>query len=159
LVGGYWSRFTSFFPTPSRLIAHFRGERRPGHNPLGALSILAVFFLLGLQLATGMMATDDIAFNGPLNALVSLESAEKATQWHKSLGKLLLMVWVVLHLLAIVWHKRKGHRLLPAMWHGNAELPSDFPESRDSLGRRFFALVLWAACVGLTFAILLPLSQ
>lgn len=159
LVGGYWSRFTSFFPTPSRLIAYFRGEQRPGHNPLGALSILAVFFLLGLQLATGMMATDDIAFNGPLNALVSLEASENATHWHKSLGKLLLIVWVLLHLLAIIWHKRKGHRLMPAMWHGDAEFSNEFPESRDTLGRRFFALVLWAACVGLSFAILLPLSQ
>lgn len=158
-VGGHWSRFASFFPTPARLLAHFRGEQRPGHNPLGALSILAVFFLLALQLTTGMMASDDISFNGPLNALVSAEAGEKATQWHKSLGKLLLIVWVVLHLLAILWHKRQGHRLLPAMLHGDATISSEFPESRDTMGRRLLGLGLWAGCVGLSFAILMPLSQ
>ena len=159
LVGGYWSRFASFFPTPARLKAHFRGDTRPGHNPLGALSIFAVIALLALQLTTGLMATDDILFFGPLNSMVSAEVADAATRWHKHLGKLLLLVWVVLHLLAIVWHKRKGHRLLPPMLHGDAELPEAYPESRDSFLQRLFGIALWAACLAASFAVLLPLTQ
>ena len=85
LVGGYWSRFASFFPTPARLKAHFRGDIRPGHNPLGALSIFAVIALLALQLTTGLMATDDILFFGPLNSMVSAEVADAATRWAHAL--------------------------------------------------------------------------
>ncbi len=157
-VGGHWSRFVHFFPTPARVAAYVQGRHRPGHNPLGALSIFAVLVLLGMQLASGMMATDDISFNGPLNAMVSEDLADAATDWHKHLGKLLLLGWVVLHVLAIVWHKRKGHRLLPAMLHGDAQIANIYPESKDNWGRRLFALVLWLACMGLAFAYLLPLT-
>lgn len=157
-VGGHWSRFVHFFPTPGRFAAYFQGRHRPGHNPLGALSIFAVFALLLVQLGSGLMASDDISFNGPLNALVSEAWAEVATRWHKHLGKLLLIVWVVLHLLAILWHKRKGHRLVPAMLHGDAEIDPVYPASQDGWLRRLFALVLWLACMGVAFAYLLPLT-
>ena len=43
LVGGHWSRFASFFPTPGRLARYLGGRATAhdtaGHNPLGALSV------------------------------------------------------------------------------------------------------------------------
>ena len=46
LVGGRWSRFASFLPTPARLRSHFAHQEgkvtSPGHSPLGALSVFAL---------------------------------------------------------------------------------------------------------------------
>ncbi len=159
-VGGWWSRFAQFFPTPSRIRAYWSGAERPGHNPLGALSIFAVFFLLSLQLGTGLMATDDISFYGPLNASVSEDLASAVTQWHKSLGKLLLILWVVLHVAAILWHRwRRHHDLITPMITGDAPVSQAHPPSADHWRNRLAALVLWLLCVGVSCAIWVPLTS
>ncbi|MBS0543549.1 MAG: cytochrome b/b6 domain-containing protein [Proteobacteria bacterium] len=68
-VGTRHARFAGFFPTPARLRAHLAGlvsgrrEVPEGHNPLGALMMLALMALvLGLG-ASGWMLTLD-AFLG-----------------------------------------------------------------------------------------------
>jgi cytochrome b len=51
-VGGYWSRFAAFVAGPARIIAYLRGADCPdrlGHNPLGAVSVLAMIALLLVQ--------------------------------------------------------------------------------------------------------------
>lgn len=64
-VGSRHARFTSFFPTPSRLAAHLRALRRgdlpwhEGHNPLGALMMLALMCLTLALGLTGWMQTTD----------------------------------------------------------------------------------------------------
>ena len=64
-IGTRHARFADFFPTPSRLRAHFaalregRREHYVGHNPLGALMMLALMaVVLGLGL-TGFLQTTD----------------------------------------------------------------------------------------------------
>lgn len=64
-VGTRHARFADFFPTPARLRAHLAGlvsgrrEVHDGHNPLGALMMLALMALvLGLG-ASGWMLTLD----------------------------------------------------------------------------------------------------
>ena len=51
LVGGRWSRFASFLPTPARLRSHFAHQEgkvtSPGHSPLGALSVFALLAVHG----------------------------------------------------------------------------------------------------------------
>jgi hypothetical protein len=42
-----------------------------GHNPLGSLSVFALLGIAGLQVATGLVADDEIANVGPLNRFVS----------------------------------------------------------------------------------------
>ena len=65
IVGTRHARFSDFFPTPRRVIAHLsalvRGEdpRRLGHSPLGALMMLALMAILaGLGLTGWMMGLD-----------------------------------------------------------------------------------------------------
>ncbi|MGL5632902.1 MAG: cytochrome b/b6 domain-containing protein, partial [Azovibrio sp.] len=66
-VGSTYARFTSFFPTPARILAYLRGEWSGlGHNPLGSLSVFALLGLVGLQAVLGLFSNDDIAFRGPL---------------------------------------------------------------------------------------------
>ena len=64
-VGSRHARFSDFFPTPGRVIAHLRALARKevphhtGHNPLGALMMLALMALvLGLGLTGWMQDTD-----------------------------------------------------------------------------------------------------
>src|SRR5664279_4779710 len=73
-IGSHHSRFSSFFPTPATVRAYLRGQWHGiGHNPLGAFSVLALLSLISLQVATGLLGNDDIAFSGPLSSLLSKE--------------------------------------------------------------------------------------
>lgn len=157
LVGGRWSRFSRFVPSPARLLAYVRGRYASpaGHNPLGALSVLAMLAVLTLQVATGLIIDDEIAFTGPLYALAPAAWVSAASHYHKSLGQALVLALVALHLLAIAWHVRRHRsRLIHAMLSGDQTVSSSVPPSRDGLWARLLALVLFAACVVGTLALL-----
>lgn len=67
-VGSRHARFSSFFPTPSRLRRHVAGllsgqhEFHAGHNPLGALMMLALMATVLTLGLTGWMQTLDAFF-------------------------------------------------------------------------------------------------
>src|SRR4051812_12635798 len=46
-MGGHWSRFRAFPPSPTAALRYLREKAaplRPGHSPLGALSVYALLF-------------------------------------------------------------------------------------------------------------------
>jgi cytochrome b len=139
LVGGRWSRFAAFLPTPLRVARALRGHAGArdhiGHNPLGALSVWALLLLLSLQVATGLVADDDVATTGPLNAHVNGHLARRASGWHAGWGAGLIMALIALialHVLAIAWYtQRRREPLLRAMWTGDKPLPPATPASAD----------------------------
>jgi cytochrome b len=152
LVGGRWSRFASFLYSPGTVLRYLRGEVRAGehldvgHNPLGAGSVFALLTLLAVQVATGLVADDEIATRGPLNALVSEDTAKRASGWHADIGQWILIALIVLHVAAIVFYKvRKGKNLVAPMLVGDKDLPADTPASADGWRQRLFALVLLVA--------------
>lgn len=148
-VGGHWSRWTQLPLSPARVWAYLRGQGHEGagHNPLGSWSVLLMLAWLLLQVGTGLVSDDEIANAGPLSALVSGSTVSLATAWHKGPGKLVLLVLVLVHVVAIVWYRvRRQHALLPAMLHGDKVLPETTPASRDSLGTRLLALALLLGC-------------
>ncbi len=151
LVGGHWSRFANFLPSPHTLIAYLRGQAgpadRPGHNPLGALAVLAMLAALLAQVATGLVSDDEIAFVGPLNRFVSTAQGLAATAWHKGWGQWLIVALVALHLSAIVFYRVvRRDKLVGPMLHGDKPLPAGTTPSRDDARARLLALVLFAAC-------------
>lgn len=154
LVGGRWSRFASFIYAPGTVLRYLRGQPTPGvhtevgHNPLGAGSVFALLALLIVQVATGLVADDEIATTGPLNKFVATATGLAATSWHKGTGKTILIVLVVLHIAAIVFYRvKKNKNLVTPMITGDKALPADVPPSRDSAATRVLAAVLLAACV------------
>jgi len=154
--GGRWSRFVHFVPTPSRLWAYVRGQQitQPvGHNPMGALSVLALLAVLLLQVGTGLVSDDEIAFTGPLTPLVSAETISWATGYHDDVGKLVLLGLVALHVLAIAYHRViKKHGLVKAMLTGDQEaLSPATPESLDNLATRLLALVVLCICSAVVY--------
>jgi len=152
--GGRWSRFASFIYAPRTVLRYLRGAVRPGewldvgHNPLGSLSVFALLGFLSLQVATGLVADDEIANAGPLNSLVSGAVASRATHWHKDFGQWILIALVLLHVVAILMYLwRKQRNLVRPMITGDKRLPAGTPAAADTAASRLFAFVLWLMCV------------
>lgn len=162
LVGGRWSRFSSFLYPPSTLLRYLRGQGGPelsiGHNPLGAGSVFALLFFLLAQVATGLISDDEIAASGPLSNRVPGTWVSQATWYHSSIGKWVLIGLVTLHLTAIVFYLwRKRENLVRPMLLGDKEVDRPVPASRDDARTRLLAVVLLALCAGLV-ALLLKLA-
>lgn len=157
-VGGHWSRFSTFVRGPGEVLAYLRGKSRSehhiGHNPLGALSVLALLTMLAVQVGTGLFADDEIALAGPLATLVSSDMAGSITRYHKGLGKLFVILLVVLHLAAIVFYRLfRQKRLVRAMISGDQEVSANAKPSRDSAGTRWLALALFALAAVAVYAL------
>lgn len=158
-VGGRWSRFASFFYGPGSVVAYLHGRAHPdhliGHTPLGALSVFAVLAILALQVATGLMADDEISASGPLTRFVSGEVVSLATGWHKAQGKWIVIALASLHVLAVLFYVLvKRHRLVRPMVTGDKQVSSangNVAASRDDAASRWLALVLFALCAGVAY--------
>ena len=155
LIGGRWSRFASFIYAPSTLLGYLRGRSMPdrhldvGHSPLGALSVFGFLGVLIAQVATGLVADDEIATVGPLNVLVSNATGLQASGWHTGWGLWLLLALVALHLVSIAVYRWRGRDLVTPMLSGDKLLPSDVPAAADSAARRLLALLVLLAFASL----------
>ncbi|MEW6695657.1 MAG: cytochrome b/b6 domain-containing protein [Pseudomonadota bacterium] len=157
VVGGRWSRFAAFVRGPRAVWRYLRGQGTPadevGHTPLGALSVLAMLVMLAVQVGTGLISDDEIAFVGPLAHLVASETAYAATAYHKGWGKALVLTLIGLHIAAIALYRWRGKALVPAMVHGDKLLPPGTPASADGWPQRLLALGVAALSAAATVAI------
>lgn len=151
VVGSTHARFASFFPTPAAIARYWRGQwRGVGHNPLGALSVYALLGLFAFQAFSGLFASDEIAFSGPLSAALSYRMVNTLSSWHRQ-TELWLYLLVGLHLLAIIAYRLRGRHLLGPMIHGQAEVTEPTPQPRGGgpaalIGALLVtAVVVWAA--------------
>jgi cytochrome b len=128
-VGNHYARFSSFVPSPQRLLAYLRGSWQGlGHNPLGALSVLSLLGLLSLQVGTGLLSNDEIAFTGPLAGLVNESLSLRLTGLHHLLANM-LFVLLGLHVLAVLFYTLiKKDNLIKPMLSGRKQVDSDHPE-------------------------------
>ncbi len=141
-VGSTYARFASFFPTPARVFAYLRGQwHAPGHNPLGACSVLALLGLILFQIATGLTGNDDIAFRGPLFELVGKELSDRLNGLHKASTNVLFAL-IALHLGAILFHVRvRKDKLVKPMLTGWKAHPGR-PASGGGTGALIGALLV-----------------
>ncbi|MBK1701607.1 cytochrome b/b6 domain-containing protein [Thiococcus pfennigii] len=160
LFGPTYARFHNFVRGPSAVLAYLRGAwQGVGHNPLGALSVLALMAVLFVQVLLGLFANDDIAFRGPFNPLVSGETSDLITGLHRANGWLIVAL-VSLHVLAILYYTlvRKDNLVRP-MITGRKSVAD--PNARDTESLRgvrlsiafviavsFAAVVVWMASGG-----------
>jgi cytochrome b len=153
VFGGYWSRFATFFPSPSSLLFYLRNlnnsNAKPsvGHNPLGAISVFVFLLVLLLQALSGLMSDDTISISGPWSLLVPNAWVEFATRYHTDIGFPLILVLVGVHIAAVLYylHAKKQNLILP-MIHGDKLVSPATPASRDSLQTRLIALVVVITC-------------
>jgi cytochrome b len=156
-VGSTYARFIQFVRGPSAIRAYLRGEwQELGHNPLGALSVLALLSVMGLQAATGLFSNDDIAFEGYLASLISSGLSSKITGIHELLEKVLLLL-VAAHVGAIVFYVRvKKHNLVQPMLTGWAAGKPDQSATGGGALAFVIAVLIAASTVWAASGALLP---
>jgi cytochrome b len=148
-AGGRYARFSAFVRGPATITAYLTGRWQGlGHNPLSALSVLAMLAALGFQAVSGLFTNDDIAFEGPLASRVSGKMSALLTTLHRG-NETVILALIALHIAAILFYRiAKRRDLVGPMLHGDAPgLPGEMP-SRDDLSLRLRALVLAALCAG-----------
>ena len=147
VMGSTYARFAGFFPTPAKVAAYLRGQwHAPGHNPLGACSVLALLAVPLFQALTGLVANDDIAFVGPLYDLVGRDLSNLATRWHL-LAVNVLLALVALHVAAILFYAHiKKDNLVKPMVTGYKDLaPGETGVSATGGGIAAFIVALIVA--------------
>jgi cytochrome b len=157
-LGTRTARFASFVKGPQAVIAYLRGNAgaaaaKVGHNPLGALSVLALLGVMLVQVSTGLFAGDPYdGATGPLNPLVGVMTADAITEWHE------WFYWVVigmvaLHLAAIAFYAGvRQNDLVGPMISGSKLIREDVEPNGPTPWLRFAiaaggaaALAIWVA--------------
>lgn len=159
-VGNHHARFSSFVPSRPQLLSYLRGRWQGlGHNPLGAMSVLALLGLLSLQVGTGLFSNDEIAFTGPLASLVSEALSLRLTGLHHQLSTA-LFVLLGLHVVAILSHTWiKKDNLIKPMVTGFKEVKtsqSDAASEPAGWTALICALVVATSAVYVASGALLP---
>lgn len=149
-VGSTYARWSRIITATFGVKAYLQGNwREAGHNPLGAFSVLAMLLLVSFQVGSGLMATDDIAFQGPLHAAVGSDTSSTLSGLHRQ-AKWLLLGLIGLHLAAIGYYTLVMRRsLLRAIITGRAqrEHPAQQDARGGSLPAAVLAIALGAGCV------------
>lgn len=103
--GSSTARFSNFVKGPRAIAAYLRGtEASVGHNPMGALSVLALLGIMLAEVGLGLFSQDvDGQYDGPLAQYVSYEAADWVGRWHWLLFNAIIAL-VALHVLAILFY-------------------------------------------------------
>jgi cytochrome b len=103
-----------------------------------------------LQVTSGLLSDDEIAWSGPLSKFVSSVLVGNATFYHKNVGKLLLIALVLMHIGAIVFYLvKKRENLVRPMIHGDKITPIAVESSRDDAASRALAALIFGLCAAL----------
>ncbi len=109
-TGSKPSRIRALFPSPKRFFKYTATLRKrhpsgiAGHNPLGALSVLAMITALLFQVITGLFSEDDGLFSeGPLAGYAGGSTVLTMTSLHHT-GSRVIMALIGIHILAILFY-------------------------------------------------------
>lgn len=159
-VGTRHARFTAFVRGPRAVLGYARGllknQATPhaGHNPLGALMVLALLAMLLAQAATGLFANDQIMSTGPLFGYVDGATSDRLTTIHKQLFDLLLVA-IFLHVVAaLVYLFVKHDNLILPMITGRKPAGQVPPTERISTSRTWLAALVLGALAAMLYAVL-----
>ena len=149
LFGSSTARFANFVRGPRAVFGYLGGKWRGiGHNPLGALSVIALLGLVSVQTGLGLVASDeDGLMQGPLANLVSMGVSEAAAELHEELFNVLLAL-IGLHVAAILYYRFRGKRLVGPMLTGRGEVEPGVEPMRP--GKWWAALLCIAVAIGIT---------
>ncbi|AUH32838.1 cytochrome b/b6 domain-containing protein [Paracoccus tegillarcae] len=110
-VGPEPARFSNFLRGFGTIRDYARGMFRrepslwPGHNPLGALAVVAMILALLFQVVTGLISDPEDFINvGPLAGAVGSDIATEAPGWH-AFGANIILILVLLHISIILFYR------------------------------------------------------
>jgi len=114
LIRGFFGpaeiRFSALISTPKQFISYAstlmarKPSGTPGHNPIGALSVIAMISIILAQTVSGLfIESDDLFEYGPLAGYVSDTVVNKMTWWHHTFANVLFII-VAAHIAAILFY-------------------------------------------------------
>jgi len=148
-VGSSTARFSNVISAPLALGDYWSGRWKGiGHNPLGALSVLALLGAVAVQVGLGLVSQDeDGIYMGPLARLVSSSTSDRARDIHELWFKVILAL-IALHIAAIIFYRLRGRKLTLPMITGRAVLDPSIEAMRP--GKWWVALTCLGIGVGIT---------
>lgn len=158
-VGSRYARFGNFIFNPREILNYARslfGRKSggyAGHNPTGSLAVFAMLALVGVQVITGLFATDVDEFaQGPLNGLVSSSTAYAITDIHYANINFLLAL-IGLHIVAILFYLffKRDNLILPMLTGKKA----DPGNSLNAIGSSKLGLAIGVLIAAVTVVLLL----
>ena len=159
VIGTRTARFTDFVRGPGTIIRYVRTltradpDDRPGHNPLGGWSVLAMLASLLVQAVSGLFVDDEIMTTGPLWKYVSDDTASLFNTIHET-NALVLLSLICVHLAAILYYLvRKKQNLILPMLSGRKPAPDSQFESLRPFEGTLRALVVLGICAAGTWFI------
>jgi len=159
-VGPKHARFGQFLSGPRKLLDYvstvLQRDSKPaiGHNPMGALMVLALLGMVAVQAGSGLFTSDDIVWAGPFFPAVSAAFSTAAGSLHHSNFELLQWL-IAAHVAAIVFYAVwKRQRLVPPMVHGHKSAEVVPAEEAIKSSRLPLALVLAVAVTVLVWWVL-----
>jgi cytochrome b len=155
IFGSSTARFATFVRGRRQVVAYasglFSGRNRAylGHNPLGALMVVALLQILFAIAALGLFATDDSDLaGGPLYRLVGEATNALSARLHDRIFNAVLLPLAALHILInVLYTFVKKEPLIQAMIRGTkpAAAYADAPHAEISSGTGLRALICLAA--------------
>lgn len=122
------ARFSDFIVSPKTTLAHVRAliagrsERHRGHNPLGAVMIVALLLVVAAITVTGVLVFGGVLKAGPLAFAMTFAAGWTARQAHEALA-LILLGLVGLHIAGAIFESRRTREnLVRAMVDGRKEV-------------------------------------
>ncbi len=159
LLWGIWgsknARFAGFIKGPREVIKHLKelragtAARHLGHNPLGALMIVALLGTVFLLLLTGATALGGVFKTGPLGFLFSYDLGTTILRVHYVLA-IILVLLVTLHILGAVFEgMRTKENLVKAMITGKKEARESDHDLPEVSSRPLWVTLVFGATLAL----------
>ena len=151
LVGSETARFSGFVKGPKRTLAYLRtlpgraASHTVGHNPVGAVSVVAILLAVAAQVIFGLFAVDiDGLESGPLSYMVSFDTGRLFAKLHGwSFNVLLVLAGI--HIAAVLFYLfYKRENLIRPMVTGRRRFDTTPAAPRMA--------PLWLALIGVVIA-------
>jgi cytochrome b len=158
LIGSETARFSHFVKGPGAVLGYLGGliGKQPdhvvGHNPAGALMVVALLLLVAIQAGTGLFASENTwAFvSGPLAGLVDGATSSTLTSLHKGVLFDVLVILAGIHIAAaFLYLFVKRENLIRPMVLGAKPLPADKADPPPRMASPLLALVVAVAVAAL----------
>lgn len=158
LIGSETARFSRFVRGPGAVVSYLRKmvgkspDYSVGHNPAGALMVVALLLLVAIQAGTGLFASENTwAFvSGPLAGLVDGETSSTLTSLHKGVLFDALVILAGVHIAAaFLYLFVKRENLIRPMVLGAKPLPADKADPPPRMASPLLALMVVAAVAAL----------
>ena len=149
-TGTTYARFAEFVPGPGAIREHLAGgNRHLGHNPLGALMVLALVVLVLALAATGLVVLGGVDKSGPFAPWVSYAQGSGVLGLHEALAFGILAL-VAMHFAGVIFESRRSHEnLTRAMVTGVKERrPGDHASAPRSPHPALAVVIIGALAAG-----------